>query len=169
MIASMSEWDLVAFAKGLAAYEHTVGGIGSVTALVHVLPLVPDQGREALDWILSHTQSYSYYAHGASSYDELKEASERMARGRSLRQATNAQKEREREQLAKQARAEHATANLYNAVRRCDTNAILALLRAGASTSALTPEGTSLVNYALSMGREDLAELLRSHDAPPDK
>ena len=162
-VASLPVDDRVALAKAIAAYEHTVGGIGSVTALVHVLRLLPDEGRESLDWILVHTNSYSYYSHGAKSFEELQEFAARLDDARSARQAKNAREEHERAERAKANRAEHATANLFNALRRGDSKAVLALLRDGASASGVAPDGTALVDYAISIGRHDLAELLRTH------
>jgi hypothetical protein len=161
-IASMPVNDRTAFAKAVAAYENTVGGIGSPTALVRVLPLLPDDGREALDWILVHTESYSYYSYGARSFEELQRLSSDRASARSARQAENARNERERAEEARAGRAERATANLFNAVRRGDSKALVALLNDGASADAVTPDGAPLVDYAISIGRADLAELLRA-------
>jgi hypothetical protein len=155
-VKALSGDDRVAFVKALATYEHTVGGLGSVTALERVLPLVPDDDHAVLDWILSKTQSYWYYANSASSYAELQASRAAHAR----RRAQNEAREAEREQEAKVRRAERASANLFNAVRRGDLKALEALLHKGASPNAVTPDGVPLVRYAKENGRNEAAEIL---------
>ena len=156
-IESLSASDRVAFVKALAVFEHTVGGLGSVTALERVLPLIPDDDHAILDWILSTTRSYWYYSNGASSYTEL--VASRAAHAK--RRAGNEAREAEREREAKARKAERASVNLFNAVRRGDLKAVQALLQTGASPNACTPEGVPLVKYAEERGRSEAAELLR--------
>ena len=93
-ITKLSSLDRKAFAKALAIYENTVGGLGSVTALERVLPLVSDEDHAVLDWILSNTRSYWYYAHGAKSFAEL----ESIKADNAARRARNELREAEREQ-----------------------------------------------------------------------
>lgn len=162
-IAGLSVPEQASFIKALAVYENTVGGLGSVTALHRVLPLVNDDDHALLDWVLSNTKSYWYYSHGAKSFAELQEIQVLHA----LRRAENERKEREREATAKVRRAERATEKLYNAVRRGDAKAVEALLSQGASKSAITPEGIPLARYAEANGRTDIASLFR--DQPADK
>lgn len=58
---------------------------------------------------------------------------------------------------ARAQRAERATRNLYNAVRRGDIKAVVALLGMGANPSTLAPTGESLIDYARATGRENIA------------
>jgi hypothetical protein len=70
---TISVADRPGFIKALAVFENTVGGLGSVTTLEKLLPLVDDDGGELLDWIVRNTQSYWYYSNKASSLDEMNE------------------------------------------------------------------------------------------------
>jgi hypothetical protein len=156
-IEELSALDRAAFVKALAVYENTVGGLGSVTALERVLPLIQDEDHTILDWILSTTRSYWYYSNGARSYAELQEIKAANAE----RRAQNEKREAERERFAKERKAEQASANLFNAIRRGDTKAVEALLRQGAAPQGLTPDGTPLVRYAEENNRTAIAQLLR--------
>jgi len=157
-IARLSPSDRAAFVKAVAAYEDTVGGLGSVTALQRLLPLIQDDDHAILDWILSNTKSYRYYSYDARSYAELSGIKQAHA----ARRALNEQREREREAIAKSFRAKKASANLFNAIRRGDTKAVEALLRQGANPDGVSPDGASLIQYAERCGMSDIAALLRS-------
>lgn len=155
-IASLQPAEQAAFVKALAVYEDSVGGLGSVTALHRVLPAVSDPDHAIIDWVLSNTKSYWYYSNGAKSFAE-------MQGNRTYdvhRHAEVERLEREREAEAKARKAERATQNLYNAVRRGDVKAVRALLSQGASASGTTAEGTGLAEYAEACGRADIAALL---------
>ena len=156
-IEVLSASDRVAFVKALAAFEDTVGGLGSDTALERVLPLIADEDHTVLNWILSTTRSYWYYSNGATSYAELQASRIAHARRREENEAREVQRERE----AKARKAEQASANLFNAVRRGDVNAVQALLQKGASPNGCTADGIPLVKYAEESGRKSVAELLR--------
>jgi len=162
-IARLSSSDIAAFVKAVAAYEDTVGGLGSVTALQRLLPLIQDNDHAILDWILSNTKSYRYYSYDARSYAELMVIKEAHA----ARRARNEQREREREAIAKSCRAKKASANLFNAIRRGDTKAVEALLRQGANPDGFAPDGASLIQYAERCRRTDISALL--HSAPRDE
>ena len=156
-IEELSALDRTAFVKALAVFENTVGGLGSVTALERVLPLIQDEDHAILDWILSTTRSYWYYSNGARSYAELQEIKAAHAE----RRAQNEKREAERERFSKERKAEQASANLFNAVRRGDTKAVEALLRQGAAPQGLTPDGIPLVRYAEKNRCTAIAQLLR--------
>lgn len=156
-IEELSGLDRTAFVKALAVYENTVGGLGSVTALERVLPLIHDEDHAILDWILSSTRSYWYYSNGARSYAELQEIKAAHAE----RRAQNEKREAERERLAKERKAEQASANLFNAIRRGDTKAVEALLSQGATPQGVTPDGIPLVRYSEQNNRTAIAQLLR--------
>ena len=144
------------FIKAIAAYEDTVGGLGSVTTLHRLLPLTEDPDHAILDWILSNTCSYWYYAHGAKSAAEL----DALRRARAAQRAESEERELARELAAKRRKANQATANLYNAVRRGDLKAVEALLAIGADPAVEAPDGHSLHDYALGTGRAEIAAIL---------
>lgn len=158
-IAALSVRDRVSFAKALAVYENTVGGIGSVTALRYVMRLFNDdaeQGYEAFFWIVENTRSLWYYADRSVDFIEPDVAAARRA-------AARAENERRNYELAAPARArraDRATGNLYNAVRRGDPKAVQALLAKGADPMAMTPAGEPLISYARATGRKEIATLL---------
>jgi hypothetical protein len=149
------------FIKAIAVYKHSVGGLGSVTTLQHLLPLLPDPDHVVLDWILSNTRSYWWYSDGATSFSEL----QALHRARAIRRAESLRSEEERAAAAQVRRAARATANLYNAVRRGDTKAVAALLNQGASPESTTPEGVALHEYAVSVGQPEIAALLKERSA----
>jgi hypothetical protein len=155
-IASLQPAEQATFVKALAVYEDTVGGLGSVTALHRVLPVVSDPDHAIIDWVLANTRSYWYYSNGAKSFVELQGVRTDLAHWRDEK----AESERKREADAKIRKAERATQNLYNAVRRGDIKAVKALLGQGASVSGTTPDGVGLVEFATACGRGDIAALL---------
>ena len=113
------------------------------------------------DWVLTNTSSYRYYSGGATSFAELR--AERAWQSR--RWQERQEDERNREAEAKARKAERATQNLHNAVRRGDIKAVRALLGQGASPTVTTPDGMGLAEYARLSGRSDIAELLSSPSA----
>lgn len=155
-IGSLSNSDRVAFAKALAVYEDSVGGLGSVTTLQHILPLISDDNGELMDWILSRTRSCRHYSYGAQSNVELQAARAAHAR----RRIENEAREAERRRAAKARKAEQASAKLFNAVRRGDSKAVEALLRQGANPNGVTPDGIPLVKLAERSGQHVIAQLL---------
>ncbi len=155
--AKLNNEDRCCFAKALAVYEDTVGGLGSVTMLHRLFPLFADTDHAVFDWVLVNTRSYWYYSHGAASYAGFEAA----LRYQELRRAESLGKEEERAAEARTRRAIRATSNLYNAVRRGDTNAVASLLDQGADPKSTTPEGVPLHEFAVSAGRIEIAKLLK--------
>jgi len=155
-VAKLNNSDRRCFIMAVAAYENTVGGLGSVTSLFRLLPLVDDPDHVVIDWILSNTQSYWYYSFGATSFDEL----EVYRQAHASRRAESLHREQERELLAKRRRAERATSNLYNAVRRGDIQAVTALLMNGADPNTRAPDGTTLYEFALAHNHVEIANIL---------
>lgn len=167
-IASLPTQDRAAFAKAVAVYENSVGGLGSVTALQHVLRLFRNdvhEGQMVIDWILSNTDSLWYYAHRADDFIEPEAANRRHQTSRVENEARNY----ELAAPARVLRAERATSHIFNAVRRGDLKAVQALLRNGASPTATAPDGTPLVEYAEANGRKGIAELLRNPTEGPSR
>jgi len=157
VVEGMTDAQRIAFIKALAVYEDTVNGLGSVTPLCRLIPLAPGDDEATIDWVLSHTRSYDYYANGARSLAEVLVAKAARAAGR----AATARMEAEREQAAKDKRAARATTLLYNAVRRGDLKAVQGLVAQGASADTRTPEGEDLEGYAERHGRSEIAAVLR--------
>lgn len=159
-IADLPISDRVAFAKALAVYENSVGGIGSVTALRYVMCLFGDavhEGYETFSWIVDNTNSLWWYGSAVDFIEPHKAAV--------LRAAAQAEIERRNYELAAPARlrrAERATGNLYNSVRRGDIKAVEALLAKGGDPMVMTPIGEPLISYARASGREDIAMLLEA-------
>ena len=91
-IDAMSGTERTAFIKALAVYEDTVRGLGSVTALCQLLPLTPGEDVATIDWVLSHTRSYDYYANGARSLADVLEAKAARAEGRAATARLEAQR-----------------------------------------------------------------------------
>ena len=161
-VTALNNKDRAAFVKAVAAYEHTVGGVGSLTTLHRLLPLVEDPDRSVLGWIVSNTRSYWYYSHDATSLAEL----DTIKAARSERTDSNLKRENEREAEAKCRKAASATKKLFNAIRRDDIKAVRALLALGGDPTAKAPDGSSLHDYAVAAGRVEIAsELARASAA----
>jgi hypothetical protein len=163
--SQLSPKDQAAFVKAVAAYEDTVGGIGSVTLLRHLLPILDDPERNVLDWVLRNTRSYWYYSpSGAKSLEEHNAGFRGAARYR----ADRAAQEQTRQADARAAKISRATECLPNAVRRGDLLAIKALIKKGADSSLRLPDGRSLADLARTTGREDIVAMLESRPSPSD-
>lgn len=160
-IAALSAADRASFAKALAVYENSVGGIGSVTALQYVMRLFPDsvdQGYETFAWITENTRSLWYYSDRAIEFMEPEVAAVHHAAARN-------EVERRNYELAASARSRRAamaTGNLYNAIRRGDIKAVEALLAKGADPEVFSPSGETLAAYALKLGREEITKQLEA-------
>lgn len=157
---NLNELDQKSIIKAIAVYENTVGGLGSVTSLRTLLPLIDDFDNSVIDWILKNTNSYWYYSHGAKSFKELNAALQKKSR----RREESLRREEERQAEAKLRKAKEATQNLFNAVRRGDIKAVHSLLAKGADPSICSPEGSTLYEYALSNGQAKIASLLKGEE-----
>lgn len=137
---SLEQEDRIALLKAIAVYEHSVGGLGSVTTLHRLLPLVEDSDRSVLDWILKNTRSYWYYGKNARSVTEL----DQIISINDSRRRENLAKEKERETSAKKLKAQKAGNNLANAIKRRDLKAFNNLL-------------LTIHEYAVILGRDRFA------------
>ena len=156
-IDQLAAGERAAFIKALAVYENTVSGLGSVTALRALLPLMPGPDAALVDWVLSNTRSYDHYAHGARSLDQFIA----IEKAHVARRAEREQTENDRAREAQSRRAERATVNLRNAVRRGDLGAVRALLGQGAACDGGSGDRDSLERYADDLGHTEIAEVLR--------
>ncbi len=153
--------DQIALIKSIAVLEDQVGGLGSVTNLERLLPLVPDPERKLLDWILRNTTSYSYYSFGACSIEEYDVACRRKAE----RAAEGIRRDGARQAQDRKRIGEAATKNLFNAVRRGDLKAVRALVQKAADVNAPAPDGSSLLDLAALKGYDAIATELRNAGA----
>ena len=69
--------------------------------------------------------------------------------------------EEHQRQLRYKAKADTATRNLYNAVRRGDIKGVAALLERGANAAACAPDGSPLIDLAMAKGFDAIAAQLR--------
>ena len=158
-----------AFLKAVAAYEDTAGGMGSVTLLEKLASLKSlrddDPRREAYAWILANTNSYRYYAGGMKSLDGF----HYWQRTKYQIAAENERIDAERQAQDRARIAIKASGNLYNAVRRGDVKAVVALIALGADVNVLSPDGHSLIEFALQRGRVDIVEILETSTVGVDE
>ena len=155
-ISPLNRSEKIALIKGLAMYEDSISGVGSVTHLQRLIGDLEEPVSDAFDWVVSNTCSYDYFAKGARSWAEY-QAHREYDR---VRKERNLEKERVRAELGKARKAEKATGNLLNAVRRGDTKAVAALIEKGASTILTMESGESLHDYAKKHGYDDIVEIL---------
>jgi hypothetical protein len=142
--------------RSLALYEQTVGGIGSPTALLHVLDAITDPEHKIFDWVVANTVSYAYYTRGATSFAEMQQINRRHLE----RSAANLVKEQQRAADAATRRASRASSNLFKAIRRGDVKAVEALLTHGADPQTTDADGLTAAAYADQLGMTAIAELL---------
>lgn len=144
--------------KVLTRIEVSIGGCGSVSCVAKLIrsPFsVVD--RELFDWVLRNYPQY-YYGGGARSIDEY----EMLLALHADRRAKAISAETERQATAQRRKAEDASANLFNAVRRGDKKAVEALLERGADPNQMTPCGQSLHSYAEQNDKSEIAALLQA-------
>lgn len=161
LLASWPLSDRIAFTKALACYEGSIGDLGSVSALWRVLPLFQDSpavGYEVYNWILKNTDSLRQYRNHAVDFVEPDLA----AIQRRLAIEANERKNYELAAPARERKRKKATANLFNAIRRCDLKAVDALLAKGADPKCSTPDGKTLIDYAKEIGHLGIIESLQS-------
>lgn len=162
-VVELDRSDQLAFMKALVMLEEQRGILGSTSIFRDSMALLWTD-RELMDWIFNHTEYFASSAFGVRSWAELEA---REAR----RQAHRREYERQQD-LAREKRAARATENLFNAVRRRDLKAVIALLGRGANGDSLCPDGRRLQAYADANGLEEIAQLLhggsatRMHEIP---
>ena len=159
---SLNTAEQVAMLKAVAAYEDTAGemGMGSVTLLDRLASLKSlghdDPLRDAYAWILANTNSYWYYAGGMKSLDGF----HYWQRTKYEIAAENESIDAERQAKDRARIALKASGNLYNAVRRGDVKAVVALIALGADVQSCCPDGKSVVDLAAEQGLMEIAEIL---------
>jgi hypothetical protein len=133
---------------------------GSVSPVIWLFHKLTERSRDNLthviDWVLSHTNNpYLPFGSdnlGAKSLAELSVLSARVAERAKARQADQVGHQIE----AKERKATEATRRLFGALRRRDETAIVALLSRGADIYATNEQGLTALEYAQSVGLQQL-------------
>ncbi len=146
-VKKLSQQDQIALIKAMAILEDSVGGIGSVTALHRLFPILENPQNDVFEWVLTNTSSYAYYSHDARSIEELDEIKKRLV----IRRNEAIQNEQDREIQSKRTKAEKALGNLLRSIERGDEKAVQSLLR-------------SLGEYASIIGKERIASILNNEN-----
>lgn len=165
--SQLCDSDLVALIKTLTIAERDLDGYkaGSVAPVIWLFKVLQSRAAfgslaELEDWILAHTNNdflpWGASNHGARSLEEYRHLSEEVSR----RSAVRRKKEADRQQSAKERKAEAATRNLMNAVRRRDIDAIFALRLKGGDVHQQDDKGVSILQYAEEAGDVTIIEAL---------
>lgn len=176
---ALGEADLVALIRTLTLAERDVRdwNAGSVSPIIWLYRVLLGRcdlaDADALaDWILTRSQNpylpFGTNNHGARSLQQLAAwhaaESERRAARAHLRVEEMAHQDE-----ARRMRADKATQDIFNAVRRGDSKAVAALIARGADLSALGKDNLTAEEYARHLGRSDIAETLaRAHENAPE-
>lgn len=146
-----------ALVKSLAIYEQTIGGLGSATILQGILPIIDDPDHLAFDWVIQNTSSYSYFTGPANSYAEIQEHKLK----REAIAKINLQIEAQRAEEGRRRKAEKATQNLPNAIKRGDIKAVQALLNKGACITSAKCNDLSAADFARQLEHEKIFQLIQ--------
>lgn len=148
--------DAKALIKAIAIYEDAVRFTGSISFNRDILTYRIGGDNTTLDWVLRNT-NYWYYGKKARSLGEYEADLAESAARRSAAE----ERDYARHIEAAHRNAAKATQGLYNAVRRKDVKAVIALLANGADPAVCGPDGRSVEALALELGNEDIIEMLR--------
>lgn len=164
---SLNIEDLVALIKCLTIAERVFedwggGSVSPVILLFRKLASLDSNFAETIaDWVLTNTENY-YLPFGTMNlgakslieYHLLKQlASERRKGSHEL--------EIQRQESARQRKAQETTHALIGAVRRSDVKAVKALIAKGANANAKDSEGVSSREHARLKGNPEILELLK--------
>jgi hypothetical protein len=163
---SLNIEDLVALIKCLTIAEQVFEGwgAGSVSPVIWLFrkleSLDPNLAEIVADWVLANTENYylpfGTMNLGASSLNEhhhfKKLNIERVKR--------SYEAEKQRQETARQRKAQEATLALIGAVKRGDVKAVKALIVKGADTNVKDSEGLSVIEHAHIKGNSEIIEIL---------
>lgn len=147
-VRSMSPDDRVAFVRAVAMLEQAVGGMGSVSAILYLLPVLGPERRKAIELALSDTPQWerrcNAWALGAGDildYDSRQRAlwERRDAHARKF-------------QSEKETKLRRRSANLHRAIRNKDVKAVAELLELGVDPHSVTSEGLTCLELAKQVG-----------------
>ncbi len=164
----IAELDLLIRGFVRASRANRSMGLGSVSPVVQLLRTLSWRDRSAEErltpWILANRVN-PYEPFGThvdvTTARTLAEFADIKWKAAQLHAAALAERLAQ-EQAARDARrSDHATRQLWNAVRRGDLRAVKALLDLGAQPAAATRDGQSLRSVAIAFGRHAVAEYLR--------
>lgn len=165
-VESLVVEDLIALIKSLTVGERQFNGwrTGSVSPVIRLFGKLSShdssRAEEIAGWVLSHTDNpylpYGSNNHGAKSVEEYRKY--RLASRQKASARADAEEARKLE--AKERKAQQATHNLFNAVRRGEVKAVVALLDKGADPTTQNPDGVTALDVAVSQGDHRIIELL---------
>ncbi|MBE3115776.1 hypothetical protein IMZ68_01090 [Candidatus Bathyarchaeota archaeon] len=164
---SLSTEDLVALIKCLTIAERVFEGwgAGSVSPVIwlfrRLASLDPNIAETNADWVLANTENYylpfgtmNLGAKSLTEYHRFKQLD--MERVKKSYEAEN-----QRQEAARQRKAQEATHALIGAVRRGDVKAVNALLAKGADANVKDSEGVSVREHARLKGNPQILNLLK--------
>ena len=162
--ADLTAQEIIALIKALTVTERDVAEMkaGSVSPIIwlyrHLRQKFPGQYIELEEWVLRQTDNdylpWGTSNHGARSPDEFRQFSEQVAKRRQDRQRSEEQRQAE----ARKHKAIRATQDLLGAIRRKDSEAIIALRRKGADENAADELGKSALDLARETGDAKVIE-----------
>ncbi len=162
--ANLSAQEIIALIKALTVAERKVPEMkaGSVSPVIwlyrHLRQRFPGEYAVLEEWILEEADNdylpWGTSNHGARSLDEFRRLNEKVAQRKEERQRA----EEQRHIDARKRKAQKATHDLVGAIRRKDSEAIVALRRRGADVSATDARGKLFLELALNTGDAKVIE-----------
>jgi hypothetical protein len=163
---SLNTEDLVALIKCLTKAERSLEDwmAGSVSPVIwlfrRLANLDPKYANTIADWILANTEN-DYLPFGTrnlgakslSEYDHLEQLASERVKERHKAEA-------QRQESARQRKAQEATHALFSAVKRGDVKAVKALIAKGADTNVKDSKGISIEEHARMKGNLEIIDLL---------
>jgi hypothetical protein len=168
---SLNTEDLVALIKCLTIAERVfedwkAGSVSPVIWLFRSLTsLNPNFAEIVADWVLANTDN-NYLPFGTTNLGakSLVEHA-RLKQSASERAQARYEAEVQRQESARQRKAQEATHALIGAIKRGDIKAVKALIAKGANANVKDSEGVSIREHARIKGNPEILELLTSPSA----
>jgi len=163
----LSKEDMVALIKCLTITESIYDDwkAGSVSPVIWLFKNLssrePELSNNVADWVLANTDNdylpFGTMNLGAKSLIQFSQFKKLSSERKSARREA----ESNRQDLAKERKAQESTHALIGAVKRNDFQAVKALLAKGADITAKDSEGLSVLEHAKMKGNEKVLELLK--------
>ncbi len=164
---NLSKEDVVALIKCLTIAEQVYDDwkAGSVSPVIWLFKNLssrePEFSNNVADWVLANTENdylpFGTMNLGAKSLVEFAQFKKLASERKSARHEAEAQ----RQDSARERKAQEATHALISAVKRSDVQAVKALIAKGADITAKDSEGVSVLEHAQIKGNEKILELLK--------